>query len=176
MSITAGAVTRPAGRGPCWHLWSARSKSQCGTLGTAVKLNRPADNRLKTVRPTVDGVMDYPFNPTAKEEWLADPHIRNAYKTLVPLAADSAWSPALGLAHLPWLFQKKQPEHWPKQTMPEMWINYHRQSCDFILECAEVAERIAEFPFTVSFAYTRDETNHMADIILPDCTTWKACN
>ena len=34
----------------------------------------------------------------------------------------------------------------------------------------EVAERIAEFPFTVSFAYTRDETNHMADIVLPDCT------
>ena len=141
-----------------------------GTLGTAVKLNRPADNRLKTVRPTVDGVMDYPFNPTAKEEWLADPHIRNAYKTLVPLAADSAWSPALGPAHLPWLFQKKQPEHWPKQTMPEMWINYRTNPAISSWNAPEVAERIAEFPFTVSFAYTRDETNHMADIILPDCT------
>ena len=32
----------------------------------------------------------------------------------------------------------------------------------------EVAERVAEFPFVVAFAYTRDETNHMADILLPD--------
>ena len=29
---------------------------------------------------------------------------------------------------------------------------------------------MAKFPFTVCFAYTRDETNHMADILLPDCT------
>ena len=141
-----------------------------GTLGTAVKLNRPADNRLKTVRPTNDGVMDYPFNQTSKDEWLADPHIRNAYKTLVPMAADSAWSPALGPAHLPWLFQKKQPSNWPKQTKPEMWINYRTNPAISSWNAPEVAERIAEFPFTVSFAYTRDETNHMADIILPDCT------
>ena len=29
---------------------------------------------------------------------------------------------------------------------------------------------MAKFPFTVCFAYTRDETNHMADVLLPDCT------
>ena len=141
-----------------------------GTLGTAVKLNRPADNRLNTVRPTRDGVMDYPFNETTKDQWSSDPHIRNAYKTLVPLAADSAWSPALGPAHLPWLFQKKQPKNWPKQTKPEMWINYRTNPAISSWNAPEVAERIAEFPYTVSFAYTRDETNHMADIILPDCT------
>ena len=141
-----------------------------GTLGTAVKLNRPADNRLKTVRPTLDGVMDYPFNPTTEDAWLADPHIRNAYRTLVPLAANSAWSPALGPAHLPWLFQKSNPAHWPQQTKPEMWINYRTNPAISSWNAPEVAERIAEFPFTVSFAYTRDETNHMADIVLPDCT------
>ncbi len=141
-----------------------------GTLGTAVKLNRPADNRLKTVRPTPDGVMDYPFNPTTRDEWMAQPHIRNAYRTLVPLAANSAWSPALGPAHLPWLFQKQNPDRWPKQTKPEMWINYRTNPAISSWNAPEVAERIAEFPFTVSFAYTRDETNHMADIILPDCT------
>ncbi len=141
-----------------------------GTLGTAVKLNRPADNRLRTVRPTGDGIMDYPFNPTSRDEWQATPHIRNGYKTLVPLAADSAWSPALGPAHLPWLFQKRNPDHWPTQSKPEMWINYRTNPAISSWNAPEVAERIAEFPFTVSFAYTRDETNHMADIILPDCT------
>ena len=141
-----------------------------GTLGTAVKLNRPADDRLKTVRPTSDGVMAYPFNPTTRDEWMADPHIRNAYSTLVPLAANSAWSPALGPAHLPWLFQKKNPDRWPTQTKPEMWINYRTNPAISSWNAPEVAERIAEFPFTVSFAYTYDETNHMADILLPDCT------
>ena len=141
-----------------------------GTLGTAVKLNRPADNRLKTVQPTLDGVIDYPFNPTTEDAWLAEPHIRNAYRTLVPLAADSAWSPALGPAHLPWLFQKSNPAHWPQQTKPEMWINYRTNPAISSWNAPEVADRIAEFPFTVSFAYTRDETNHMADIVLPDCT------
>ena len=29
---------------------------------------------------------------------------------------------------------------------------------------------MAKFPFMVCFAYTRDETNHMADVLLPDCT------
>jgi Anaerobic dehydrogenases, typically selenocysteine-containing len=51
-----------------------------------------------------------------------------------------------------------------------MWINYRTNPAISSWNAPEVAERIAEFPFTVSFAYTRDETNHMADIILPDCT------
>ena len=141
-----------------------------GTLGTAVKLNRPADNRLNTVRPTIDGVMDYPFNPTTRDEWNDRPDIRNAYRMLVPLAANSPWSPALGPAHLPWLFQKKLPDHWPQQTKPEMWITYRTNPAISSWNAPEVAERIAEFPFTVSFAYTHDETNHMADILLPEST------
>ena len=141
-----------------------------GTLGTAVKLNRPAYNRHLTVRSQRDGIMDYPFNPTTREDWSAKPNIRNAYRTLVPLAADSAWSPALGPAHLPWLFQKKLPEAWPEQAMPAMWINYRTNPAISSWNAPEVAERIAEFPFTVSFAYTRDETNHMADILLPEAT------
>ena len=27
---------------------------------------------------------------------------------------------------------------------------------------------MARFPFMVAFAYTRDETNHHADVLLPD--------
>ena len=141
-----------------------------GTLGTAVKLNRPAYSRQLTVKSKGDGIMDYPFNPTTREEWSAKPHIRNAYRTLVPLAADSAWSPALGPAHLPWLFQKTRPDAWPVQAKPAMWINYRTNPAISSWNAPEVAERIAEFPFTVSFAYTRDETNHMADILLPEAT------
>jgi phenylacetyl-CoA:acceptor oxidoreductase len=139
-----------------------------GTLGTKVRLNRPANNRLNSAQPGPDGFMSYPFNATDKEHWQARPGIRNGYETLVPLAGNSPWSAALGPAHLPWLFQKKQPETWPRQTLPEMWLCYRTNPAISSWNAPEVAERIAEFPFTVAFAYTADETNYMADILLPD--------
>ncbi|MBM3554602.1 MAG: molybdopterin oxidoreductase [Alphaproteobacteria bacterium] len=141
-----------------------------GTLGTNVKLNRPADDRRASAKPGPDGFMFYPFNETSKEGWQAKPHIRNAYRTLVPLAANSAWSAALGPAHLPWLFQRKLPDHWPKQTLPSVWLCYKTNPAISFWDTAEIAKRIAEFPFTVAFAYTQDETNWMADVLLPDAT------
>ncbi len=141
-----------------------------GTIGTKVRINRPADNRLKSVTVHPDGFMDYPFNETTKQEWYGKPHIRNAYRMMVPLAANSPWSAALGPAHLPWLFQKTPPENWPEQNIPEMWICYRTNPAISSWDAPEVADRIAEFPFTVAFAYTHDETNHMADVLLPDAT------
>ena len=141
-----------------------------GIVGTNVKLNRPADDRFASAVAMADGFMAYPFNETSKEGWQSSPHIRNAYRTLVPLAADSPWSAALGPAHLPWLFQKKPPANWPKPTTPEIWFNYRTNPAISSWHAPEVAERVAEFPFVVSFAYTRDETNHMADILLPEAT------
>lgn len=141
-----------------------------GTLGTAVKLNRPADNRHSSALPMADGFMEYPFNETSKHGWQSKPHIRNAYQTLVPLAANSPWSAALGPAHLPWIFQKQQPDSWPQQTKPDIWFCYRTNPAISSWNAQEVAKRVAEFPFTVGFAYTRDETNHMADILLPEAT------
>ena len=141
-----------------------------GILGTMVKLNRPADSRHKSVLPTNDGIMDFPFNETSKDGWQRKPDIRNAYRTLVPLAAHSPWSPALGPAHLPWLFQHKPPAHLPRTTKPDVWICYRTNPAISALDAPEVARDIAEFPFTVAFAYTLDETNYMADVLLPDAT------
>ena len=141
-----------------------------GTLGTKVRLNRPADNRKKSVKPGPDGFMHYPFNATTKADWQAKPHIRNAYKMLVPLSANSPWSAALGPAHLPWLFQKNPPKPWPKQTLPSMWICYRTNPAISSWNAPAVAQRIAEFPFTLAFAYTLDESNYMADVLLPEAT------
>lgn len=140
------------------------------TIGTKVRINRPADNRMKSVKPGPDGFMSYPFNETTKDAWLAKPNIRNGYRTLVPLSANSPWSAALGPAHLPWLFQKTPPKPWPRQTLPDMWLCYRTNPAISSWNGPEVAERIAEFPFTLAFAYTLDETNYMADIFLPDAT------
>ena len=141
-----------------------------GTLGTTVRLNRPADRRWSSVVPGADGFMDYPMNPTKRGEWHESSPSRHAHQTLVPLAANSPWSQALGPTHLAWMMQKQGFDHLPPPTTPDIWFVYRTNPVISFWDTGELAEAIARFPFTVAFAYTMDETNHMADILLPECT------
>jgi len=141
-----------------------------GTLGTTVRLNRPADNRWRSVVPGPDGFMHYPMNPTKKGEWLSRSPSRHAHRTLVPLAANSPWSQALGPTHLAWMMQKQGFDNLPKPTRPDVWFVYRTNPAISFWDTEAVSAAMAQFPFTVCFAYTRDETNHMADILLPECT------
>ncbi|MCP3970826.1 MAG: molybdopterin-dependent oxidoreductase [Rhodobacteraceae bacterium] len=141
-----------------------------GTLGTTVRLNRPADNRWSSVVPGPDGFMNYPMNPTRKGEWTEVPSTRHAHQTLVPLAANSPWSQALGPTHLAWMAQKQGFENLPKPTQPDVWFVYRTNPVISFWDTGAIADAIANFPFTVCFAYTHDETNHMADVLLPECT------
>jgi phenylacetyl-CoA:acceptor oxidoreductase len=140
------------------------------TLGTTVRLNRPADNRWSSVKPGPDGFMKYPMNPTSKSEWISRPPARSAHRTLVPLVADSAWSQALGPTHLAWMMQGEDFEHMPVATPPDVWLVYRTNPAISFWDTDAVESAMAKFPFTVCFAYTRDETNHVADVLLPDCT------
>ncbi|MFQ5624272.1 MAG: molybdopterin-dependent oxidoreductase [Paracoccaceae bacterium] len=141
-----------------------------GTLGTTVRLNRPADNRWSSVTPGPDGFMHYPMNPTKKGEWLSRSPSRHAHRTLVPLAANSPWSQALGPTHLAWMMQKEGLEHLPQPTPPDVWFVYRTNPAISFWDTKAVSDVMANFPFTVCFAYTQDETNYMADILLPECT------
>jgi phenylacetyl-CoA:acceptor oxidoreductase len=141
-----------------------------GTLGTTVRLNRPATSRMASVLPGEDGFMIQPFNPTDKTHWQAQPKSRNAYNTLVPIVGDSPWSQALGPTYLSWLFQDEAPDNWPEPTLPDVWFLYRTNPAISSWDAPKVAERMAAFPFIVGFAYTRDESNHMADILLPEAT------
>ncbi|MCF6233374.1 MAG: molybdopterin-dependent oxidoreductase [Rhodobacteraceae bacterium] len=141
-----------------------------GTLGTTVRLNRPADNRWSSVVPGPDGFMSYPMNPTRKGEWQSSPSARHAHQTLVPLAANSPWSQALGPTHLAWMMQKEGFDHLPEPTQPDVWFVYRTNPVVSFWETDVISDAIANFPFTVCFAYTMDETNHMADVLLPECT------
>ncbi len=139
-----------------------------GILGTTVRLNRPAVNRLESVRPGPDGFMEQPLNPTAKGQWKETPGIRNAYRTLVPLANNSPWSAALGPAHLPWLFMDEPPDHWPQPTLPDVWIIYRTNPAISSWETGRIEKDLPRFPFIAAFAYTQDETNWYADLLLPE--------
>jgi phenylacetyl-CoA:acceptor oxidoreductase len=139
-----------------------------GTLGTTVRLNRPLSERHESVKPGPDGFMAYPLNPTDKEHWSAKPNIRNAYRSLVPLAADGPWSQALGPTHFSWMFLGETPPGLPRVTFPELWFVYRTNPAISFWDTKKLAERMASFPFVVAMAYTLDETNHFADILLPD--------
>jgi phenylacetyl-CoA:acceptor oxidoreductase len=141
-----------------------------GILGTTVRLNRPAQNRLDSVRPGPDGFMAQPVNPTRKGEWVGRPQVRNAYRTLVPLADDSPWSAALGPAHLPWLFLDDPPPAWPAPTLPDVWILYRTNPAISNWETGRIERELERFPFVAAFAYTQDETNWYADLLLPEAT------
>jgi phenylacetyl-CoA:acceptor oxidoreductase len=141
-----------------------------GILGTTVRLNRPAQDRHASVRPGPDGFMAQPLNPTAPDRWEGTPRLRSAYRTLVPLVADSPWSAALGPAHLPWLFLEDPPERWPAPTLPEVWIIYRTNPAISSWDVDRVERALERFPFVAAFAYTQDETNWYADLLLPEAT------
>jgi phenylacetyl-CoA:acceptor oxidoreductase len=141
-----------------------------GILGTTVRLNRPLSERHRSVRAGPDGLMAYPFNPTDAAHWSARPNIRNAYRTMVPLAGDGAWSQALGPTHFSWMFLDETPPGLPRVTLPAVWFVYRTNPAISFWDTALLEERMARFPFVVAFAFTRDETNHYADVLLPDAT------
>ncbi|HJM93867.1 MAG: molybdopterin-dependent oxidoreductase [Alphaproteobacteria bacterium] len=145
-----------------------------GTLGTTVRLNRPATTRQASVIGGPDGFMQFPMNPTDKDGWHETPSVRNAHDTLVPLSANSPWSQALGPTHLAWMFRKESPENWPEVSAPDLWFVYRTNPAISFWDTKSVTERISEFPFIVSFCYIRDETNHMADVLLPERTDFES--
>ena len=143
-----------------------------GTLGTTVRLNRPHEDRLRSIKPGVDGFMEQKLNPTDKKNWVAQPSGRNAHTTLVPIVGNSAWSQALGPTQLAWMFQKERPEGFnlPEPSQPDIWFVFRSNPAISFWDTHNLIESIAKFPYTVSFAYTLDETNWMADLLLPEAS------
>jgi phenylacetyl-CoA:acceptor oxidoreductase len=144
-----------------------------GLLGTTVRLNKTRDNRHLSVAPGDDGFMVQYFNPTSKEEWQTAPATRNLHQTLVPIVGyNGAWSQALGPTQLAWMFQGERPDDWslPMPTLPDVWLVYRSNPSISFWDTRHLADIAAKFPFMACFAYTIDETNYMADVLLPEAT------
>ncbi len=139
-----------------------------GTIGTTVRLNSPFGNRLASIKPGDDGFMETPLNYTDKENWQQQPVGRNAHTTLVPIVGRSGWSQALGPTQLAWMFLDESPEGWERNSYPDVWFVYRSNPAISFWDSKKITETVAKMPFTVGFAYTHDETNHMADVLLPD--------
>ena len=142
-----------------------------GTLGTTVRVNRSARDRRLSVSPGPDGFMHFPGNPTDKKGWVRNPDQRHAGRTLVPLSGNSGWSPALGPTHMGWMSQKDgEFPGLPRMTTPDIWFTFRTNPVISFWDTETMCDTVAKFPFIVSFSYTHDETNHFADVLLPECT------
>lgn len=144
-----------------------------GILGTTVRINRPQDDRHLSVKPGEDGFMVQYFNPTGSNSWEQSPKTRNLHRTLVPIVGhNGGWSAALGPTQLAWLLSENVPDGWnfPQPTYPEFWFVYRSNPAISFWQTRLLAGSIAKFPYMVAFAYTVDETNYMADLLLPEAT------
>jgi phenylacetyl-CoA:acceptor oxidoreductase len=138
-----------------------------GTLGTTVRLNRPHDNRHKSVLAGEDGFMAQKFNPTDKANWAARPTGRNMHRTLVPIVGNTAWSQALGPTQLAWMFQREQPSgsDMPQADAAGRLDHLSHQSGDFLLGYARPWSRPSRLSRLPSLLPTRS--------MRP--TTWQTC-
>lgn len=140
-----------------------------GLVGTTVLITGQEHDRIGSVRPGPDGFLDFPMNPTDKEHWQSHPDVRHAHQSLLPLVGNGPFSQALGSTTLAWMrLQGRAAETWPRPRPPDLWFVYRCNPAISFSETDRLAETIASFPFTVSFAYTLDETNHYADLLLPE--------
>ena len=142
-----------------------------GLLGSTTRIVGPEYDRMASCMPGEDGFMSYPFLPTDKAHWSTSPEVRHAYSTLTPMTGSGAIAQSLGSTTFAWLrMQGRAAQSWSRPKPPDVWFVYR---CNPLISNAEtnrLAETIATFPFQVSFAYTHDETSHLADLLLPDCT------
>jgi phenylacetyl-CoA:acceptor oxidoreductase len=68
------------------------------------------------------------------------------------------------------MMQGENFDTFPVATPPDVWFVYRTNPAVSFWDTDAIGNAMARFPFVVCFAYTRDETNHVADVLLPDCS------
>ncbi len=115
--------------------------------------------------------MAYPLNPTDQGALVAAAEY--------PQCLSHAWCRSRRTGHgarrsgrriSPGCSSTRRPRVCRAVTLPEVWFVYRTNPAISFWDTAAVADKMARFPFVVAFAYTRDETNHFADVLLPDAT------
>ena len=128
--------------------------------------------RPQSVQPGPDGFMAYPMNPTDKAHWSPRAeHPQRLPDAWCRSSANGAWSQALGPTHFSWMFLDETPKGLPRVTLPDVWFVYRTNPAISFWDTAALGEQDARASRSSSRSPTRcDETNHFADVLLPDAT------
>ena len=141
-----------------------------GTLGTTVRLNRPADNRWSSVKPgpgRVHGLSDEP-DRQGRLDFASDRAQRASHAGAAGRQfglEPGARADASRLDDAEGGFQKP-----PARAAARRLAGLSHQSGDFVLGHQSRRRNDGEVSVHRLLRLTRDETNHVADVLLPDCT------
>ncbi|MEE8452976.1 MAG: molybdopterin-dependent oxidoreductase [Thermoguttaceae bacterium] len=177
VAITLGKTVNngPGGYQVCWArtvltMLIGALEVPGGTIGASQRLNKPHHDRWSSIWPGKDGFMQNSLNPTDAKNWSASPQNRARYEQLLPLVLNTGWSPFLSNYPLAWLTMEDDWENIPRTTLPEVVLLYRANPSISMYFTNLIEEKMAKFPFFACMGYTLDETNHFADLILPDHT------
>lgn len=141
-----------------------------GTIGASQRINKPHNDRWSSVWPGKDGFMQNNLNPTDKKSWSMTSSSRARFTSLVPLLSNTGWSAFLSPYPIAWMTMDEGLNEYPRTTFPEMVLLYRANPGVSMYQTDMVDDKMKQFPFFVCIGYTHDETNHFADLILPDHT------
>lgn len=140
-----------------------------GMLGSLSVIVGPEWDRMASCQPGEDGFMHFPAHPTTREDWPAQPESRHAHSTLIPFTGTGHYQQNLGSTVFGWMrMQGRAGDNWKKPQVPDVWMLYRGNPLISFNEADKIMETITEFPFTAAFVYIHDETNHFADLLLPE--------
>lgn len=116
------------------------------------------------VRPGEDGFPFITVHPTEPGKWQWPPDSRDGLKTLCPISV------SMGPSHLSYRNIVEPPPNWPRPSVPDIWVTFIGNPLVSQWDRDTMVKVISQVPFYMAFAYTLNETNHYADVLLPDNT------
>ncbi len=115
--------------------------------------------------PVKQGEDGFPFvtvHPTDPGKWQWPPDSRDGLTTLCPISF------TMGPTHLSYRNMIDPPPEWPHPSIPDIWVTYIGNPLVSQWDRDTMVKVIRRIPFYVAFAYTMNETNQYADVLLPD--------
>ena len=118
---------------------AARSARRCASTGRC-----PSASKACSPGPTAS----WPIRSTRPTRRIGrrSPNIRNAYRTMVPLAGNGPWSQALGPTHFSWMFLDDTPKGLPRVTAPDVWFVYRTNPAISFWDTAAVGRQDGALP------------------------------
>ncbi len=119
------------------------------------------------VQRDADGFLLSSIAPTDKENWEWPPRTRPGIKTLTPIAGPGP--SFFGADTLIWKSFVEPMEGWPA-SVPDAYFFWFTNPVASNYDSNLIRQGFEKIPFVVNFAYTINESNWYADLLLPEAT------
>lgn len=119
-----------------------------------------------------DGFPSAFFQPTARGKWTWPPKSRCGNETLTPLSGPDPMT--FGALHLAWKSFLEPLDKWPV-SVPDVFVMYRCNPVVTQYNSNLIRKGLEIIPFVASFAFTMNESNWYADLLLPDAPDFESC-